>query len=53
MVLDHMNQTKSLGYTKACLDTLFDEINLEVSALEKEFGAENHALKLLLEKLRV
>ena len=48
-----MSQTKSLEYTKACLDTLHDEINWELQVVEKEFAAENYILKLLLEKLRV
>ena len=48
-----MSETKSLEYTKACLNTLYDEINSELEAVEKEFAAENYILKLLLEKLRV
>ncbi|KAL8792027.1 MAG: hypothetical protein Q9195_005368 [Heterodermia aff. obscurata] len=53
VVLEHMSQTKSLEYTKACLNTLHDEINWELQVVEKEFSAENYILKLLLEKLRV
>ena len=48
-----MNQTKSLEYTKACLETLHDEIKLEIQVVEKNFAAENYVLKLLFEKLRV
>ena len=53
LVLDHMNRTKSLEYTKTCLDILFNEIKQEVRAVETAFGTENPILKLLLEKVRV
>ncbi|KAG7005402.1 hypothetical protein G7Y79_00020g049300 [Physcia stellaris] len=53
VLLNHMGETKSLEYTKACLDTLHGEIDREIKAVEKEFATENSILKLLLEKLRV
>lgn len=53
VVLEHMGRTKSLEYTKSCLDILHDEINRELQVVEKGFAAENYILKLLLEKLGV
>ena len=53
VILEHMSQTKSLEYTKACLDTLHDEISVELRAIENDVAAENYILKLLLERLRV
>lgn len=53
VLLEHMRTTGSLEYTEVCLETLREEINNELLAIERAYGAENYILRLLLERLRV
>ena len=52
-VLATMKKTKSLEYTLEVLRELHGELEKEVGNLEKNFGEENFALRLMLEMLKV
>jgi ophiobolin F synthase len=52
-VLAIMKKTKSLDYTLGVLRELHGELEKEVGSLEKRFGDENFALRMMLEMLRV
>ena len=53
VLLEHMRTTGSLEYTRVCLEALHEEINSELRAAEKAYGAETYISRFLLERLGV
>jgi hypothetical protein len=53
LALEHMEQTKSLEYTKEMLGLMYAQIQKEVDFLERQTGSENFLLRLLLKRLQV
>lgn len=53
LVLDHLEKTKSLEYTKEMLDRLHARLHKELDVLEKQTGVNNFLLRLLLKRLHV
>ncbi|XP_014551440.1 hypothetical protein COCVIDRAFT_112915 [Bipolaris victoriae FI3] len=52
-ILDIMKKTQSLEYTLEVLRELHTKLDNEVGRLEKKFGDDNFALRLMMEMLRV
>lgn len=52
-ILDTMKKTQSLEYTLEVLRELHNKLDNEVSRLEKKFGDDNFAMRLMMEMLKV
>ena len=53
MILEHVNRSGGLEYTREVLEALYTELQREIGRLEEEFGAANLELRIVTEMLRV